>query len=112
MAKEPAKGQDEEEMEAQVSKSQADTKNSEEAAANDEDNEGMDDELHKSSDEVPVSEEFQKHAHKLTHKASKHHLQHLRSMINEREDALREEEQAEGEEAPKEFSMHGAPDGV
>ena len=37
-------------------------------------------ELHSSTDEVPVSEEYQAAAHKLVGKANKHHLSHLRSL--------------------------------
>lgn len=57
---------------------------------------------------VDLSEDFQSAAHKITHKASKHELSHLRSKMNDREDAMRQEEQ----DTPKEYSMEGAPTSV
>ena len=57
---------------------------------------------------VDVSEEYQSAAHKITHKATKHELSHLRSKMNDREDAMRQEEQ----DTPKEYSMEGAPSSV
>lgn len=44
---------------------------------------------------VDVSEDYQSQAHQVTHKASKHEIRHLRGKMNDREDALREEEEAE-----------------
>jgi hypothetical protein len=63
---------------------------------------------------VTVSEEYQQHAHKVTHKASKHELSHLRSKINERDDELRQEEReaemaTKGKEAPSEFNTSDMP---
>lgn len=43
---------------------------------------------------VTVSEEYQKKAHHVTHKATKHELDHLRSKMHGREDDLRKEEDA------------------
>lgn len=57
-------------------------------------------ELHSSTDEVPVSEEFQRHAHKLVGKANRHHLSHLRSKISNREDEL-----SKGEEEEEKFTV-------
>ena len=56
--------------------------------------------VHASSDAVPVSEKFQQATHKLTSKANKHHLSHMRSKINDREDQLREEEMSKKGKKP------------
>ena len=60
---------------------------------------------------VDVSEEFQQAAHKLTHKATKAHLGHLRNKINDREDELRDEEMADKGKDGK-MSMDSAPSSV
>lgn len=58
-----------------------------------------------SDDGITVSEEYQKKAHEVTHKATKHHLNHLRGKMNEREDEIRKEEESKKpkDKAPKEF---------
>ena len=48
--------------------------------------------MHTSTDEVPVSEEFQKATHALLAKANKHHVMHVRNAVNTQEDKLRREE--------------------
>lgn len=72
--------------------------------------------MHSSSEEVPVSEAFQKHAHKMIKKANKHHIQHIRSKLNEREDEMRKEEMAKEKKGkgkiPDEFSTEAAPAGL
>ena len=47
-----------------------------------------------SSSGVDVPEEFQQAVHKLTSKATKAHLGHIRNKINDREDELRDQESA------------------
>ena len=56
--------------------------------------EGGDDEsdMFKSTDEVPVSESYQKATHALLNKANKHHVMHVRNALNTQEDKLRREE--------------------
>lgn len=59
---------------------------------------------------VTVSEEFQKKAHELIHKASKHELKHVHDRAYSREDELRKaEEMKNKKESPDEFSMAEAP---
>ena len=61
-------------------------------------------------DGVTVSEDYQKKAHGLVHKASKHELAHLRARVSDREDKLRKEEMAkEAEDKPEEFSAEAEP---
>lgn len=52
----------------------------------------------KSTDQVPVSEEFQGAVHKLVSKANRHHIMHMRNAISTREVKMR------AEEKPDEFS--------
>lgn len=62
---------------------------------------------------VDVHPDFQVAAHKLTHKASKHEISHLRGKINEREDSMREEESKKMRKGGGgEFSMGDAPSSV
>jgi len=70
--------------------------------------------LHTSTDEVPVSEEYQKRSHELTSKANKHHLSHLRSKISDREDEIRAEERMAEKKSkvPEKFDTQEAPAGV
>jgi len=67
--------------------------------------------LHHSTSEVPVSEEFQKHAHKLVSKANKHHLSHLQSKISDRHDEIRAEEKMSEKKSkvPEKFDTAEAP---
>ncbi len=60
---------------------------------------------------VDVSEEFQQAAHKLTHKATKAHLGHLRNKINDREDELRDEEMSKKGDKGK-MSLEAAPSSI
>lgn len=50
---------------------------------------------------VTVSEEFQKQAHSLVHKASKHELSHLRDKVNSREDTMRQAEMSKMKKGSK-----------
>lgn len=65
------------------------------------------------SEGVDISEDYQKQAHAITHKASKHELSHLRSKMNNREDEIRQSEQDEiakdQKSGPKEFSSSDMP---
>lgn len=60
---------------------------------------------------VTVSEEFQKKAHELMHKATKHEVKHLHDKAYAREDELRQEE--DKKKSPKgkvkEFSSEAMP---
>jgi hypothetical protein len=60
---------------------------------------------------VTVPEEFQAKVHELTHKATKPHLDHMRSKINEREDAMKKEEamKQKGKKV-KDFSSEDMPE--
>lgn len=60
---------------------------------------------------VDVPEEFQQAVHKLTSKATKAHLTHMRGKINDREDALRDEEMSDKGNNGK-MSMDSAPSSV
>lgn len=57
---------------------------------------------------VDVPEEFQQAVHKLTSKATKAHLGHMRNKINNREDELRDEEMSNKGNKGK-MSMDSAP---
>lgn len=57
---------------------------------------------------VDVSEDYQKMAHEVTHKASKHEIGHLRSKMNAREDDMRKEENKKD----KDFSVENGPAGL
>jgi len=61
---------------------------------------------------VMVSEEFQKQAHQLLHKASKHEVKHVHDRAYAREDELRQQEQDKEPKAetPDNFTVEGAPD--
>lgn len=61
-----------------------------------------------SEEGVDVSEDYQKMAHEVTHKASKHEIGHLRSKMNAREDDMRKEESKKD----KDFDMKDAPAGM
>lgn len=56
---------------------------------------------------VIVSEDYQKQAHGMIHKANKHQLNHIRSRISDREDELRKQEQ--GKNKPAEFNSADMP---
>jgi hypothetical protein len=69
-------------------------------------------------DQQMIPEEYQQQAHKLIHGAPKHHLDHLRSRINAREDEIRKAEDEErmkkaskkgGKAVPSEYSTAGMP---
>jgi hypothetical protein len=66
-----------------------------------------------SSEGVSVPEDFQKEVHGVMQKAtSKHHIEHVRSKVNERDDELRNEamKKQKGKKSDTEnFSMVGAP---
>jgi hypothetical protein len=70
--------------------------------------------IHESSPEVPVSEKFQQHAHRVISKANKHHLSHLRSKISDREDEIRQQEQSKKQkgkgQGPVEFDSSDMPE--
>lgn len=63
------------------------------------------------ADGVDVPEEFQQAVHKLTHKATKSHLGHMRNKINEREDEMRDEEMSKKGNKGS-MSMDSAPNSV
>jgi hypothetical protein len=68
-------------------------------------NEGTEQHPQTAESGVVVSEEFQKAAHKLIHKASKHEVKHIHDRANMRDEELRKEQQAQEETAkPSEFS--------
>jgi hypothetical protein len=65
-------------------------------------------------DGVTVSEDFQKQAHALIHKASKHELKHIHDKAYTREDELRQAEQAKasskgGKGSDMKFTTEGGP---
>lgn len=60
---------------------------------------------------VDVPEEFQKAVHGITHKATKAHISHIRSKLNQREDDMRAEEmKSKGKDGK--MSMDNAPSSV
>lgn len=60
---------------------------------------------------IVVSEEYQKQAHSLTHKANKHQIAHVRTRVNDREDELRKAEmKGSGKKSPATMSTDGMPD--
>ena len=61
-------------------------------------------------DGVTVSEDYQRKAHEVTHKATRHHLNHLQSKMDDRRAELSKEEQkGKKEPSPKvqEYSADG-----
>ena len=64
------------------------------------------------SEGVDVPEEFQQAVHKLTKGATKAHLSHMRSKINDREDEMRDEEMSKKGGKGGKFSMDSAPSSV
>lgn len=63
------------------------------------------------ADGVDVPEEFQQAVHKLTHKATKSHLSHMRNKINEREVAITDEEMSKKGDKGN-MSLDSAPSSV
>lgn len=61
---------------------------------------------------VDVPEEFQQAVHKLTSKATKAHLGHMRNKINDREDEIRDEEMSKKGGKNGKFSMDSAPPSI
>jgi hypothetical protein len=60
---------------------------------------------------VTVSEDFQKKAHHLVHKATRHELHHLSDKISSRHEELsKEEETPQKSKAPKVYSSEGMPE--
>jgi hypothetical protein len=61
---------------------------------------------------VTVSEDFQKKAHHLVHKATRHELRHLSDKISSRHEELakEEEETPQKGKAPKVYSSEGMPE--
>jgi hypothetical protein len=58
---------------------------------------------------IDVPEEFQQAVHKLTSKATKAHLGHMRNKISDREDELRDAEMSKKGGKDGKFSMDSAP---
>lgn len=98
MDKEPKEPTDKEDSQKVAHKAQEKNEAPEKAPAED------------SDEGVTVSEEFQKHAHEMTHKGTKHEMKHLHDRAYAREDELRKEEDAK--KKPKdteEFSSSDMP---
>ena len=95
----PQTGDDEQEMEEEA-----------QAEAQGAEPEGGAEESEGGGEGVTVSEEFQKKAHGLIHKASKHEAKHLRDRVSAREDELRQEEmKSQKGKTPSEFSASDMP---
>lgn len=65
------------------------------------------------SNGVDIPEDFQQHVHEMMSKASsKHHLAHIRSKLNDKEDEMRKAEMAKSKGKGAKFSLDDAPSGV
>ena len=66
---------------------------------------------HDGDEGVMVSEDFQKKAHQLVHKASKHEIRHLHDRASAREEELRKEDEAKKPKSktPETFSAESEP---